>query len=209
MNKSEAGRLGRVKSKIIHEKHYQDRVEAYNLSPKCCRECNVAIPYKKRLNDFCSQSCSAICNNRGNRRHGNPIEYTGNCAGCGVETSKKKQYCSKACRHKKVYKDFIGSWLSGEETGVTCNGMATSHHIHKWIRENRGDKCEECGWARVNPKTGSIPLNLEHSDGNSQNNRPENLKLLCPNCHSLTPTYGSLNKGKGRPYRYKRIPQQV
>ena len=29
----------------------------------------------------------------------------------------------------------------------------------------------------------------------------ENLKILCPNCHSLTPTFGALNKGNGRELR--------
>jgi 5-methylcytosine-specific restriction endonuclease McrA len=61
-----------------------------------------------------------------------------------------------------------------------------------------GNKCMECGWDKINPKTGKVPIQLEHIDGNSENNKLENLKLLCPNCHSLTPTYGALNKGKGR-----------
>jgi len=60
-----------------------------------------------------------------------------------------------------------------------------------------GEKCMECGWDKVHLKTGKVPIQLEHVDGNSSNNSLENLKLLCPNCHSLTPTYGSLNKGRG------------
>ena len=39
-----------------------------------------------------------------------------------------------------------------------------------------------------------IPLELEHIDGNSSNNRIENLTLLCPNCHSMTDTYRGKNK---------------
>ena len=39
-----------------------------------------------------------------------------------------------------------------------------------------------------------IPLELEHIDGNSSNNLLDNLTLLCPNCHSLTPTYRGRNK---------------
>ena len=34
-----------------------------------------------------------------------------------------------------------------------------------------------------------IPLELHHIDGSSSNNNRENLVLLCPNCHTLTPTY--------------------
>lgn len=38
-----------------------------------------------------------------------------------------------------------------------------------------------------------IPLELDHIDGNNQNNNLDNLRLLCPNCHSLTPTYRGRN----------------
>ncbi len=40
-----------------------------------------------------------------------------------------------------------------------------------------------------------IPLELEHKDGNHSNNSLDNLTLLCPNCHALTPTYCGKNKG--------------
>lgn len=64
-----------------------------------------------------------------------------------------------------------------------------------------GEKCMECGWDKVHPITKKVPIQLEHIDGNSENNSLNNLKLLCPNCHSLTPTYGALNKGNGRETR--------
>ena len=47
--------------------------------------------------------------------------------------------------------------------------------------------CVSCnlGMSLNNP----IPLELDHIDGNHKNNVLSNLRLLCPNCHSLTPTF--------------------
>ncbi|KAF2779839.1 HNH endonuclease [Streptomyces sp. OM5714] len=44
-----------------------------------------------------------------------------------------------------------------------------------------------------------IPLEVDHVDGDWRNNRVENLRLLCPNCHSITDTYRG--RGKGRASR--------
>ncbi len=41
-------------------------------------------------------------------------------------------------------------------------------------------------------------LEIDHIDGNSDNNSEENLRLVCPNCHSLTSTYCGTNRGNGR-----------
>ena len=51
-------------------------------------------------------------------------------------------------------------------------------------------KCEECGWA-TKTESGYLPLELDHINGNRHDNRLENLRILCPNCHSLKPTYRS------------------
>jgi hypothetical protein len=46
-----------------------------------------------------------------------------------------------------------------------------------------------------------IPLELDHIDGDAGNNNYDNLRVLCPNCHALTPTFKAKNKGKGRAAR--------
>jgi hypothetical protein len=58
--------------------------------------------------------------------------------------------------------------------------------------------CELCGWA-VRASDGRIPVELDHINGNRADNRLENLRVLCPNCHSLQPTHRGLNlKGRQR-----------
>ena len=52
--------------------------------------------------------------------------------------------------------------------------------------------CEECGWAKVSDD-GRVPLELDHINGDRHDNRIENLRVLCPNCHSLKPTHRGKN----------------
>lgn len=48
--------------------------------------------------------------------------------------------------------------------------------------------CEECGWAKI-AEGGYLPLELDHINGDRHDNRLANLRVLCPNCHSLKPTH--------------------
>lgn len=98
---------------------------------------------------------------------------------------------------KKRYDEFIIRWKKGEESGFKGK-TSTSRHIRRYLFERANNKCEVCGWDSVNKTTGKIPLEINHKDGNFRNNKEENLELLCPNCHSLTSNFRSLNKN-GRP----------
>jgi len=51
------------------------------------------------------------------------------------------------------------------------------------------EKCERCGLTEWQGE--KMPLQLDHINGDNTDNRWENLKILCPNCHCLTPTWGS------------------
>jgi Zn finger protein HypA/HybF involved in hydrogenase expression len=182
---------------------------------KKCLQCELEFDCLKSENRiFCSHSCSAIYNNsiRANVKEDKYEslkikngEVIKECINCKLEfkidsrnfsTHKYRKYCSVDC-HKEY----------GEESRFLKikNGEIVSNRTIKiYLIKNHGNKCMKCGWCEVNSITGKVPIELEHIDGNSENNSLENLSLLCPNCHSLTPTYKALNKGNGRYARMTR-----
>ena len=143
------------------------------------------------------------------RRKVNPCEtfnkdtsrITRHCLNCGKELDySAKKYCSNDCQAQYEYTSYIERWKNGEESGV-IGKYATSKYIRKYLFNKYSNKCQKCGLGEVNPSTGLIPLQIHHKDGNCVNNSEDNLELLCPNCHSLTETYGSLNVNSSRVYR--------
>jgi hypothetical protein len=68
---------------------------------------------------------------------------------------------------------------------------------NRLIRENIlrpiCSQCENTNWLGR-----SIPLELDHVDGNNENNNLSNLRLLCPNCHALTSTYRGKNQKRAK-----------
>lgn len=118
-------------------------------------------------------------------------------------TSRQKKFCSYRCNVDWRVVQIQDNWLKGNISGLKTNGVVIPA-VKRWLRDTYGDKCSNCGWNKVNPYTNKVPIVADHIDGDWTNNRPENLRLLCPNCDSLGPTYKGANKGKGRSVRLVR-----
>lgn len=63
--------------------------------------------------------------------------------------------------------------------------------------EHKCSSCENTTWT-IKGETHSIPLELEHINGNHFDHRLENLTFLCPNCHTFTSTYKGKNLSRGK-----------
>lgn len=174
-------------------KNKENRIIEYNKNPSRCNNCNSSLEYSKRNNKYCSSSCSATKNNLGINRHNTDTSKT--CK-CGVVFNSKGTYCSSSCYSyyaaNNTYLDWLVNYASVKKL---------PSGVRRVLILKANNKCSLCGWGEINKYSGNYSLILDHIDGNSENNSPNNLRIICPNCDSLLPTYKALNKGKGRSSR--------
>lgn len=189
LTRQEAGKLGYLASIPITEKAKAERVEHYNLSPKRCRHCGEVIPYNQRRKQFCDSSCSA--------KHTNVrrviIQKTRPaCLICGLIVKKDSlSYCSIICMGLGKTSDAFGK----VEVGLVKERST----LKKYLMSKGQTGCASC---KLEQWLGEpITLELDHIDGDASNNLPPNLRLICPNCHSTTPSWKGRNRGKGRKSR--------
>lgn len=138
---------------------------------------------------FCSHSCAGKFNNVGRKRTPNK------CVFCQSDFIKRKvDYCSHKCRQQHE----IELWLAGKLDGNRTYTHAT--FVRRGVEQRDGLVCSLCDIVASRPEVATV-LQLDHIDGNWQNNSPSNVRLLCPTCHALTETWGARNMGNGRTWK--------
>lgn len=126
------------------------------------------------------------------RKPGNDCSHVCEFCGTSFRHSMKtvNRFCCIACSASFQKKVTLEKFLCGEKLSEKT--------LKRCVLEVKGRFCSICGvgeeWAGK-----PLTLQLDHIDGNSDNDLPINLRVLCPNCHSQTETYGS--KGSGNKVR--------
>ena len=163
----------------------------------CSRSCANSKSHSYETKKKISESCSKI-----KHEYDENLYKEKECLQCNKLT-KNPIFCSIKCKNQYTYEENIRKWKNSKFDGSKSGGNAISNFIRRYLFEKFDNKCPICGWCKKNTITNKIPLEVHHIDGKFKNNKEENLILLCPNCHSLTLNYGSLNEGNGAYERLK------
>lgn len=165
-----------------------------------CESCGKEQNNKYASGRFCDRSCASSFSTRASRKEIN-IKVSEKLKGKGkganaFSPEQKAAWLVKVregikTHRNKFYTKAVKFW---KET----NENPSEDRVKGLLEFERGKKCELCDWAEINPHTGTIPVELEHKDGDCYNNTYENVCYLCPNHHSLTSTFRGANAGKGR-----------
>jgi hypothetical protein len=154
-----------------------------------CKKCNKEFEPKKGLINYCSMEC------RNSREWSNEDKFKKS------ESAKKSEKVKLTSERNRLLIDFK---KIGELNREIANRKILDENfenlsfgrLKKRVSLEQNGNCNRCG---ISDWLGEkITLELEHKDGNHFNNQRDNLECLCPNCHSLTPTWRGRNKGDKR-----------
>lgn len=122
-----------------------------------------------------------------------------NCIYCFNKISRRNaKYCGHKCQQAYQTNQKIEKWLNGEITGYHGKAIGTAPFVRKYLKNLLGSQCSMCGWDEHHNLDNRSLTEIDHIDGDASNTTIDNLRILCPNCHSMTDTYKARNKSSKR-----------
>jgi hypothetical protein len=144
--------------------------------------------------------CSYACSNAGKpRRQRKCIDGVSICTlkTCGCQSRRAKPKATPKYSWPNVDK-MLNEWLAGERSCACASDGRIAQWARRYLLEQANYSCSRCGFNENHPITGRTILQIDHIDGDRKNDRVENFRVLCPNCHGLTATWGGLNTARQR-----------
>ena len=165
---------------------------------KICPKCNLT---HEKNGKYCCRSCAnsrTFTEESKEKKRRSGVNFYSNFSAQerkNIQAEKNKKYDKELADKKGTLTRLSQSWARPYEE------MAHDS-LRKRLLYERNQTCEECGISNTyNGKP--LSLELDHKDGNNKNNKVENLRILCPNCHSQTPTHRAKN------IKYKRLNKSI
>jgi len=112
-----------------------------------------------------------------------------------------KSCCSQQCAQLLKSDIKLQKWLNGEHELAQSIDGSILDWARRYLLSKSNHACSECKWSKVSAN-GTVPLEVDHIDGNWKNSAITNLRILCPNCHALTANWKCYNKGNNEQSRY-------
>jgi len=161
-----------------------------------CKKCGKTFEPSKGLLNYCSMSC------RNSREHSDEVkEKIRQSVKEGIASGQIPSYQDRV--HRMSSQQRMTFFKRLREIGKDARERAINSslkvpteslsydRLRRRILHEQNYKCNICDISDWLGKP--ISLELEHKDGNNRNNKRENLEVLCPNCHSQTPTFRGRN----------------
>ncbi len=152
------------------EKCKKEHNGTYGSGRFCCRSCANARKHTKEIKQKISKSLQ------------------GNCYNKGFKHSEQSKLSMSESR-KKYWKQKIENKIK-----ITIFHELPKRYRDKILFEEKGNRCEQCGLNYIDKKTKKGPYEIHHKDGNKNNNKKENLQILCLNCHWKTENWRFRNQ---------------
>lgn len=117
------------------------------------------------------------------------------CKNCGQSVHSSQTYCNSICQKEWLDKKRVKNLKEGK--------LLTNNTIRRALIEEKGDRCQICSITSI-WNNRSLTLHVDHIDGDSDNNMKNNVRLVCPNCHSQLDTSKSKVKKETKRNKYLR-----